>query len=74
MEFDAVLLALPAGLRKTNGLDVLDEWEQGLNREARRVLYVGASRARRVLAFGAGSHTERVQTILRDRGVDVESR
>lgn len=74
MEFDAVLLALPAELRKTNGLDVLDEWEQGVNREARRVLYVGASRAKRVLAFGAGPHAERVETILQDRGVDVESR
>lgn len=74
MEFEAVLLVLPAQLRKANGLDVLDEWEQGLNREARRVLYVGASRAQRVLAFGAGPHAPRVEAILRDRGVAVEAR
>ena len=74
MEFDAVLLALPTELRKTNGLDVLNEWEQYLNREARRVLYVGASRAKRVLAIGAGPHAERVETILQDRHVPVDLR
>jgi len=74
MEFEAVLLALPAALRKTNGLDVLDEWEQGLNREPRRVLYVGASRARRILAFGAGPYADRVEAILRSRGAMVEAR
>jgi DNA helicase-2/ATP-dependent DNA helicase PcrA len=74
MEFDAVLLALPAALRKTSGLDVLDEWEQGASRESRRVLHVGASRAKRVLAFGAGPHAERLSTILRASHVDVDSR
>lgn len=74
MEFGAVLLVLPANLRKTNGLDVLDECSQGLNREARRVLYVGASRAKRVLAIGAGSYAHRVESIMRERDVPVELR
>lgn len=74
MEFDAVLLALPANLRKTNGLDVLDECSQDLNREARRVLYVGASRAKRVLAIGAGPHVDRVESIMRERDVPIELR
>jgi len=74
MEFGAVLLTLPAKLRKTSGLDLLNEWEQGLNSEARRVMYVGASRAKRVLAIGTEFHAERVESILRYHQVPVESR
>lgn len=73
MEFDAVLLMIPPNLRKINGLDVLDECEQGINSEARRVLYVGASRARRMLAFGVGPHSARVRTILGE-GTAIEIR
>jgi superfamily I DNA/RNA helicase len=74
LEFDTVLLALATKLRKMNGLDVPDECAQGLNCEARRVLYMGASRTKRVLAIGAGPHAHRVGSIMRERDVPVELR
>lgn len=73
-EAEAVLLALPEALRKTDGRDVLEHIEEGQNTEARRVLYVGASRAMSVLAFGAGGHAARLAAILGDGGVAVEVR
>jgi DNA helicase-2/ATP-dependent DNA helicase PcrA len=51
MEFEAVLLALEERLQKTNGLTVIDAWEQGVDHEPLRVLYVGATRAERTLAL-----------------------
>lgn len=49
MEYDAVILALPA----TSQADthVLDDWASDTNSEQRRVLYVGVSRARKVLVL-----------------------
>lgn len=70
----AVLVALPEVLRETDGKDVLDDIEEGRNTEARRVVYVGASRAMNVLAFGAGGHAARVAAILGAGGVAVEVR
>ena len=49
-EFDAVVMALPAKARPGSS-HVLDDWEAGTNSEQRRVLYVGVSRARRVLVL-----------------------
>lgn len=49
MEYDAVILALPATSRADT--HVLDDWASDTNSEQRRVLYVGVSRARRVLVF-----------------------
>jgi superfamily I DNA/RNA helicase len=66
-EYDAVLLALPKGAPH----DGLEDWEAGENSEARRVLYVGASRARHLLAFGAGAQATRVAELLRAHRVDV---
>jgi superfamily I DNA/RNA helicase len=48
-EFGGVVLAIPAA--KTGPSHVLDDWENGQNTEQRRVLYVGASRAARVLVI-----------------------
>ncbi|MHB1342528.1 MAG: UvrD-helicase domain-containing protein [Coriobacteriia bacterium] len=72
-EFPAVLIALPDSLRKTDGRTVLDDWAAGFNTEPRRVLYVGASRAQRLLAFGAGPHATEVAEMLIKAGVDVKS-
>ena len=66
-EYDAVLLALP----KTGPHVGLDDWEAGVNSEPRRVLYVGASRARLLLAFGAGSQATRIADRLRADNVSV---
>ncbi|WP_229742918.1 3'-5' exonuclease, partial [Gordonia jinhuaensis] len=46
-EFDAVVLAISDPVRGQP--HVLDDWHNGRNSELRRVLYVGASRARKVL-------------------------
>lgn len=48
-EFDAVIYGLPT--RTIGGSHVLNDWEQGANTEARRVLYVGVSRARLLVVF-----------------------
>jgi DNA helicase-2/ATP-dependent DNA helicase PcrA len=48
-EFDGVVLAIPSS--SSNPTHVLDDWENGLNTEQRRVLYVGASRAAKVLVL-----------------------
>ncbi|WP_436701830.1 UvrD-helicase domain-containing protein [Nocardioides sp. BYT-33-1] len=45
-EFDAVIYAIPS--RASDGKHVLDDWKDGRNTEARRVLYVGVSRARKI--------------------------
>lgn len=74
MEYQAVLLAIPASLRAVNNKTVLDNWADGENSEPRRVLYVGASRARKVLAFGAGPHAQRVEALLRRARVTTEVR
>jgi hypothetical protein len=49
-EFNAVLMAAPSKARGGNS-HVLDDWEANTNSEQRRVFYVGASRAQRLLMF-----------------------
>jgi hypothetical protein len=65
-EFSAVALVIPARPRKgEDGLTVIDHWEAGTDTESRRVLYVGASRAQRLLVLAVhASHAERVKNIL----------
>ncbi|MFE7632964.1 UvrD-helicase domain-containing protein [Kitasatospora sp. NPDC057518] len=65
-EFPAVALTLPARMRKdATGRTVLDDWEFGFQTEARRVLYVGASRAQELLMLVVPvSHAERVAKLL----------
>lgn len=71
-EFDAVIMALPARARP--GLSyVLDDWEAGTNSEQRRVLYVGVSRARRVLVLVVPKGRRvQLEQLLGAAGVAVE--
>lgn len=69
-----MLLAMPSTLRTVNGKNVLENWADGENCESRRVLYVGASRARRVLAFGAGPNAQQAEELLGNATVTVEVR
>jgi DNA helicase-2/ATP-dependent DNA helicase PcrA len=56
-------------------MNVLDVWEDDVNTEARRVLYVAASRARSVLAFGVtASNAPRVARPLRRDDVPIDVR
>lgn len=73
-EFPAVVVCLPASLPKRDGTDVLEDWASGTNSEARRVLYVGASRAERILAIAAGTHTARIEGLLALSGTATEIR
>lgn len=47
-EFDAILISVPSKAHGDNS-HALDDWEFNINSEQRRVLYVGASRAQRLL-------------------------
>jgi hypothetical protein len=73
-EREAVLVSL-FNLQRANGKNVLDVWEEDLNTEARRVLYVAASRARSLLCFAAtAQNATRLTRILRDHAVPVQAR
>ena len=73
-EFTAVVVCLPASLPKRNGTDVLEDWTSGTNSEARRVLYVGVSRAEHILAIAAGAHAPRIEELLSLSGTATEIR
>lgn len=67
-EYDAVVMALPA--RDGKQVHVLDDWENGHNSEQRRVLYVGVSRARKVIVLvtpAAGK--SQLEGLLRATGI-----
>jgi superfamily I DNA/RNA helicase len=52
---------------------VLDHWENGTSSEFRRVLYVGASRAQRLLILAVHTdHHGRVAKLLKEDGVPYE--
>jgi hypothetical protein len=70
-EFPSVVVALPQRLiPDADRLDVLDHWDRGKPSEARRVLYVGASRAQRLLILAVHTaHRDRVATLLKRDGV-----
>lgn len=74
-EFDAVALVIPQQLfRDTDGKTCLDLWEDGIDGESRRVLYVGATRARRLLIVAAHtSHADRVRSLLLPKEPDAQS-
>lgn len=65
-EFDAVALVIPKQLiADENGMTALDLWEANQDGESRRVLYVGATRARRLLIAAVhADHAARVATML----------
>jgi hypothetical protein len=73
-EFPGVALIIPEGLRKDDkGRTVIDHWRDSLNSEARRVLYVGASRAQRLLVLAVHSkHSGQVVSILGRDAVPFE--
>jgi hypothetical protein len=73
-EYKAVLVALPSSLPKVDGRNVIDDWEGAFNTEQRRVLYVASSRPERLLAFGAGSNSDRLVALMESGDVPVESR
>lgn len=64
-EFSAVVLVIPQSRPvDDNGRSCLDLWEQDVDGESRRVLYVGASRAQRILVLAVHtSHEERVRAL-----------
>jgi superfamily I DNA/RNA helicase len=70
-EFPGVVVVFPKAPRKdAAGLHVLDHWENGVSTEPRRVLYVGASRAQRLLIIAAhNKHVDRVAKLLAADGV-----
>lgn len=69
-EFDAVLLALSSGAKGQPS--VLDEWEIGDSTEALRVFYVGASRAKQVLAIACPPKSEtQFRRILSSYNIDA---
>jgi DNA helicase II / ATP-dependent DNA helicase PcrA len=73
-EFPAVALVIPDGRRKGNdGLTAVDHWDAGTDAESRRVLYVGASRAEKllILAVHTAQHS-RVMGILKRDGVPFD--
>lgn len=67
LEFPAVTLVLPARPRTDEGLSrtAVDDWEYDAATEARRVLYVGVSRAQRLCILAVpDASTERVAKLL----------
>ena len=73
-EFPSVVVVLPPKLPKDrDGLTVLDYWQQNLPSEMRRVLYVGASRAQRLLILAVhATQRDRVATLLKRDNVLFE--
>lgn len=65
-EFEAVALIIPQQLiPDADGKTCLDLWADGVDGESRRVLYVGATRARRLLVVAVHvSHADRVRGLL----------
>jgi DNA helicase II / ATP-dependent DNA helicase PcrA len=70
-EFELVCVVIPRHLQKDqSGHTVLDHWEQRIESEPRRVLYVALSRAKGVLALAVHqSHVDQVEAILASEGV-----
>jgi hypothetical protein len=62
----SVTVVLPKKLREDDdGRTALDRWEAGEDAEARRVLYVGASRAKRLLIIAVhNQHIDQLERIL----------
>ena len=71
-EFEAVMLDIPLRKRPKKP-HVLDDWESSTVSEALRVLYVGASRARRLLVLAVPpSHSGQTLRILAANGIEAE--
>ncbi|KZM71752.1 hypothetical protein AWN90_03360 [Nocardia terpenica] len=71
-EYDAVLLEIEDS-PKGNREHILDLWRSPDTSEAKRVLYVGASRARRLLVLATPlRHLETLRAILEGAQLPVE--
>jgi DNA helicase II / ATP-dependent DNA helicase PcrA len=69
-EFATAVVVLPQYLRADADGNVLDHWEHGKDTEARRVLYVGASRAQTLLILAVhADHADRVAELLKRDGI-----
>jgi superfamily I DNA/RNA helicase len=70
-EFPTAVVILPEKLRRDDdGKHVLDHWDEDIPSEARRVLYVGASRAQTLLILAVHEdHANRVAGLLKRDGV-----
>jgi superfamily I DNA/RNA helicase len=73
-EFPGVVVILPKKPRAdAGGLHVLDHWEQGIDSEFRRVLYVGTSRAQKLLILAVHSdYHDRVAALLKRDSVPYD--
>jgi DNA helicase II / ATP-dependent DNA helicase PcrA len=73
-EFTTVVMVLPQDLRTDSAKQhVLDHWDRGKASEARRVLYVGASRAQTLLILAVHTgHANRVAGLLKRDGVPYD--
>jgi hypothetical protein len=73
-EYTGVVLVLPKELHTDDsGRHVIDHWEDGVASELRRVFYVGASRAQRLLILAVHTdHHGRVAKLLKDNQVSYE--
>jgi DNA helicase-2/ATP-dependent DNA helicase PcrA len=73
-EFPTVVVILPKNLREdATNQHILDHWDQGTGSEARRVLYVGASRAQTLLILAVHTdHANRVAGLLKRDGVPYD--
>lgn len=73
-EYPTAVVILPKTLREDAAdQHVLDHWDEGVDSEARRVLYVGASRAQTMLILAVhADHSNRVAGLLKRDGVPYE--
>src|SRR6266699_1438812 len=74
LEYTSVVVVLPEKLHTDSShRHVIDHWEDGVASELRRVLYVAASRAQRLLVLAVhADHHGRVARLLKDSGVPYE--
>lgn len=70
-EFDAVCVVLPTDRAPDNNTSTLfSHWESRLDHESKRVIYVGATRAKKILTLAIPqSFRDRMRTILRSNTV-----
>jgi DNA helicase II / ATP-dependent DNA helicase PcrA len=74
-EFDAVCIVIPKNRAPENYTETLiANWEGRVDDEAKRVIYVGATRAKKVLAIAIPSaYKARITKVLSDNNVSFES-
>lgn len=74
-EFPGVVVVLPQKpITDSDGHHALDHWEKRTDSELRRILYVGASRAQRLLILAVHTdHADRVSKLLESGDVPYES-